>query len=79
MREHAINEPAFPVDAEAGAKGPIVLIGQHLGLTKRELFAAMAMQGALANGNKDGALTDYATVAVGAADALLAALEDDSE
>lgn len=45
---------------------------QHFGLTKRELFAAMAMQGILANperiGGKDQELTQYSVML---ADALI--------
>lgn len=55
---------------------------QHLGLTKREHFAAMAMQGLLANaqiaedvGKVGGNGGDYARAALFHADALLAALD----
>ena len=49
-----------------------------LGLTKRELFAAMAMQGILANPDSESTVMDHDTAAasaVASADALLAALE----
>lgn len=36
------NDPAFPV---------VMTVTVHKGITKREYFAAMAMQGLLANGN----------------------------
>lgn len=45
------------------------------GLTKRELFAAMAMQGMLGNTDHDGNFEVYADDAVKHADALLAALD----
>lgn len=46
------------------------------GLTKRELFAAIALQGLLANG-ADGAIGDYATDAVKYADALIQELNEE--
>lgn len=49
------------------------------GLTKRELFAAMAMQGLLADSTNPVAneYSEYATFAVEHADALLVALAED--
>lgn len=51
----------------------------HAGLTKRELFAAMAMQGFIAsdhaNGSEKRLNEDNAAMAIEAADALLAELE----
>ena len=44
------------------------------GLTKREYFAAKALQGLLANPNHDGKFSDFAEDAVKHADALLAEL-----
>lgn len=41
------------------------------GLTKREHFAAMALQGLLANSNSQGGVDDYARGAVNFADALI--------
>jgi hypothetical protein len=70
------NEAAFPRPAELRADGEILLVSQW-GLTKRELFAAMAMQG-LAGAYSDGGNFHEQHVAKGAvklADALLAALE----
>jgi hypothetical protein len=49
--------------------------GQMEGLTKRELFAAMAMQGYLSNPGTDGDLTEIAEDAVDAADALIKGLK----
>lgn len=74
------NELAFPhteLDTYSGKP-----CNQHFGLTKRELFAAMAMQGILANperiGGKDQELTQYSVML---ADALLTELnkEDSHE
>jgi hypothetical protein len=45
------------------------------GLTKRELFAAMAMQGLICKTNVRGEAGEYADAAVECADALIAALE----
>jgi hypothetical protein len=66
------NDPAFPCVPQHGSAD---------GLTKRELFAAMAMQGLLARGNH-GVLAeqgitfkDYAYWSTEYADALLAELE----
>jgi hypothetical protein len=57
------NDPAFPTQEVAGG-GDL-----YYGLTKRELFAAMAMQGIVFN---DIYTTETAArMAVGAADALL--------
>ena len=66
MSNATTDLPAFPIP------GPLFATG----LTKRELFAAMAMQGALANPkavNADDAAL-VAAVAVECADALLAEL-----
>ena len=59
--------PVMPVMDEAD-------YGQHYGLTKREHFAAMAMQGLAASGNRE-LSRDVAFLAVAYADALLAELE----
>lgn len=69
--------PAHPVD-ERNDDGSIFCT--HLGLTKRELFAAMVMQGMAAGAfwgdsiDDDDSLQEAARVAVAEADALLAAL-----
>lgn len=66
------NEPAYPWGEHGTALG---------GLTKRELFAAMAMQGILANQKYDpprrAKLGGMALDAVAAADALIAELAKD--
>lgn len=55
------NDPAFPVS-------PADYSAKH-GLTKREYFAAMAMQGMLANGSGDSSAV--CSVAMWHADALI--------
>ena len=69
------NEPAFPItDPTNDFHRP--------GLTKRELFAAMAMQGTLSDPTPEHVALDVsevAEIAVAQADALLAALEGDSD
>ena len=61
--------PAFPFVIDSGAIEP--------GLTKRELFAAMAMQGYLSNADawQRGDEKQLANACVSNADALLAALD----
>ncbi len=58
----------FPCDAMLNAQG-------FIGLTKRELFAAMAMQGYNAQRNPNMGRFDKVCESVADADALLAALE----
>lgn len=48
--------------------------GNYKGLTKREYFSAMAMQGLIAHGYNVHEYKDAATYAVNAADALITAL-----
>jgi len=68
------NESAFPI-----SMGP-VSDGDYIpGLTKRELFSAMAMQGLCANPSRVGKFDGYAVDALYLADALLAALATPSE
>jgi hypothetical protein len=74
-----MSNPAYPHLAQQPDSYEAV---QHSGLTKRELFAAMAMQGfvsaddyqhvMLGHGHQ---LADYAATSVRIADALLAELE----
>lgn len=56
---------------------PVYDAGQQMeaGLTKREYFAAMAMQGMVANPTANGRPEDYAADAVAQADALIEALD----
>jgi hypothetical protein len=66
------RDMAFPaLDTSYTPNGTI-----QLGLTKRELFAAMAMQGMLGDPERGGPPVDYAHGAVECADALLTALKD---
>lgn len=71
------NEAAFPRPTQyRETDSHNVLLAAQWGLTKRELFAAMVMQGIVAN--KEGPAGNWekcAAHAVKAADALLSALE----
>ena len=68
--------PAMPVDtfSEEGLRN-------YMGLTKREHFAGLAMQGLLAGGycidDSQNRLNDVPSEAINLADALLEALEQD--
>jgi len=62
------KQPAFPTTSEGAAFG-------SQGLTKREYFAAMAMQGYLAGGSTESYESD-AKSAVKQSDALLKALAE---
>lgn len=64
--------PAHPVIGAPGAPE------DYPGLTKRELFAAMAMQGIVTNWQHDWFPENHAKFAVECADALLAALTPES-
>jgi hypothetical protein len=62
------NDPAFPIGFDDG-------ITQYFGLTKREYFAAMALQGLLATTITEGKTYEHiANTSVWCADALLAEL-----
>ena len=63
--DHGDSQSAYPLSIVSGSMGEIY------GLTKRELFAAMAMQGMLSDHTITAPWDAYATMAVGAADALL--------
>jgi hypothetical protein len=65
-----MTNPNDSVTAKSGG----VMSFSTTGLTKREYFAAMAMQGMLANTNINGNLSDFANEAVRHADALIEAL-----
>lgn len=76
-----MSDPVFPSHKPGYGGGEY-----HLGLTKRELFAAMAMQGMLAqvddNSNPttwEGNPSNMARIAVTCADALLAELAKPQE
>jgi hypothetical protein len=63
------NDPAMPASADDVERG------SYIGLTKREHFAAMAMQGLLATGNGSNRPANTSSIALTHADALLKALE----
>ena len=63
------NDNAFPGSPDK--------YNPEFGLTKRELIAAMALQGLLANNNQEGYWGDFAGRAVKAADALIERLNAD--
>ena len=63
-------EPAFPISVSNDPEDYVA----YPGLTKRELFAAMAMQGILARPNPAPSLEDLGWASVNAADAVLEAL-----
>ena len=71
------NRPAFPSDFNYGDKdflgAPVIVHRTSFGLTKREYFAAMAMQGLCASKDTDafGEMESVAKQAVIAADELL--------
>ena len=71
------NEPITAHMETDPIGNPII---HHKGLTKREHFAAMAMQGLMSSIGVDEEwnLKEYSNTAVEAADALLAALEGES-
>ena len=64
------NAPAYPIHVECPRTGPWT----EYGLTKREEFAAMAMQGMCGDPGRRGPIEAYARDAVKFADALLAEL-----
>lgn len=69
------DKPAFPSVAEGGDSSELYP-EIHYGLMRRELFAAMAMQGLLSSGLwPSNNVTDNARTAVAHADALIAALD----
>lgn len=66
-RDDPGNMPAFPTPPSPGVHGTIP------GMSLREYYAGLAMQGMMAGGERPGA-TDIAVYSVTVADALLAAL-----
>ncbi len=69
------NESAFPQHGWSGNADTLKRMEDKQGLTKRELFAAMAMQGLLSNLNHGlGHGSDIGRVACDQADHLIAAL-----
>ena len=85
------NEPAFPHEGATLAVRSeientpelrdkvIAIASQHYGLTKREYFAGLAMQGWCGNQHREGTSVQYAIAAVAAADALIAELNKQEE
>ena len=69
--------PAMPHDIVFGKGYPLNY--DPTGLTKREHFAGLAMQGIMANDQKYLTWSDLAKDSVAAADALLKALEQDND
>ena len=59
---------------DSGPAFPVADMGQHgaYGMTLRDYFAAKAMQGIVANSNRDYAWADLAAEAFALADAMLA-------
>lgn len=75
MSKHPKTNPDDSVIADSA-------IGVGSGMTKREHFAAMAMQGILARGQPSDvcvSISDYCDDAVKYADALIAALNKEAE
>lgn len=68
------EELAFPATEAEEVGSGIIVTTYHHGLTKRELFAAMAMQGFAANPSCSANGERHVAEAVQWADALLAAL-----
>lgn len=75
------NEPAYPVEAQKIQPNGEWSEPDHYGMTKREVFAAMAMQGLAADGSEltATAVKWHAEKAVELADALLAELAKGGE
>ena len=73
MREHNKVHPNDRISAHYDTRGILVQ-----GLTKREYFAAMALQGLLSNPSEC-PLSGYASDAIKAADELIKALNEENE
>jgi hypothetical protein len=68
-----LDKPAYPVPP---GNSTHYVVEDHYGLTRRELFAAMAMQGMMADpSNGAAAPEDIASVSIEQADALLEELD----
>lgn len=63
------DQPASPLDQK-------LICPPCIGMTKRELFAAMALQGLIANSTRSGTIEMAADYALQLADALLAELAE---
>ena len=73
------NEIAYPSDYLMKGSGTVETMFTFKGLTKREYFAALAMQGLLASGNVNLISNEIETIAVAKADALINALNKTNE
>jgi len=73
------DKPATPISVSSSTHGNICSSDFEYGegLTKREHFAGLAMQGVMANEEEYPKWSDLARASVAAADALLKALEQD--
>jgi hypothetical protein len=72
------DEPAFPkIKSDNGeyANNSVMSVWSEGGLTKRELFAAMALQGMLSDSNLTDTFENFARNSVKSADALIAELQ----
>ncbi|MDQ1139442.1 hypothetical protein [Pedobacter agri] len=68
------TDPNAPINVVDGMYASDAMSSDKTGLTKREHFAALAMQGLLADGTSESHLSDLAKRAVAAADYLILAL-----
>ena len=75
------DKPATPVSVSSSTHGTICSSDFEYGegLTKREHFAGLAMQGVMANEEEYRTWADLAKDSLAAADALLKALEQDND
>lgn len=76
------NDPKNPIQIakKANEHGVVIEYDNYFGLTKREYFAAMAMQGLLAKAGINGEIyTDIVTHAVLNADALINQLNQEKK
>ena len=83
MTAHVFPQPAWQIVDALGADGEKIIMNagtNHVGgLTKRELFAAMAMQGLASYSGANAFAKDQITIAVMMADALIEDLEKKTE
>jgi hypothetical protein len=73
------NRPAFPLATEELSDRHQNGIDIEHGLTKREYFAGMALQGLLSNPERVGSIKEATKAAIWFADALIAELEKDND
>lgn len=69
------NQPVHPVNVIEFREGNPEIIAQDCGMTLRQHYAGLAMQGLLANVRVNDPTIDIADKAIEMADALIAALE----